>query len=193
MARVTVTPTAFEYVDFENAEITAVAQDVCDRLGLPNDLDVNIDIDETEMVGRIVDVAAADGRIDVKVTGGAFESLHKARSFSPERSQSILGLVLLRATDRLTAGFADAPADSDLTIDQRSAWEAYSEGRFERAGFPVRKARRLYHFRLRHGFSDGIDAVFERLWSASNLTWADIDAACAETKTLDPGPLTPTP
>ncbi|MEY2567573.1 MAG: hypothetical protein QOE35_2102, partial [Actinomycetota bacterium] len=31
------------------------------------------------------------------------------------------------------------------------------------------------------GFSDAADTAFARLWDADSLTWADIEAACAET------------
>jgi hypothetical protein len=51
-----------------------------------------------------------------------------------------------------------------------------------RLGYPVQRQRRLYHFRNRHGFSDTADVVFERLWQAEGLTWADIQAACDETE-----------
>jgi hypothetical protein len=46
----------------------------------------------------------------------------------------------------------------------------------------VQRQRRLYHFRNRHGFSDVADAAFARLWDASGLTWADIQAVCDETE-----------
>ena len=54
-------------------------------------------------------------------------------------------------------------------------------GRSERLGYNPSRQRRLYHFRNRHGFSDVADAVFDRLWSADGLSWADLQAACAET------------
>jgi hypothetical protein len=34
---------------------------------------------------------------------------------------------------------------------------------------------------MRHGFSDAADRVFDRLWTSDTLTWADLEAACAET------------
>jgi hypothetical protein len=66
-------------------------------------------------------------------------------------------------------------------LQQQTAWDAFAVGRAERAGLPVQKARRQYHFRNRHGFSDVADAAFERLWNAESVTWADIEAVCAET------------
>jgi hypothetical protein len=36
------------------------------------------------------------------------------------------------------------------------------------------RQRRLYHFRNRHGFTDVADAVFERVWGADGLSWAEL-------------------
>jgi hypothetical protein len=44
----------------------------------------------------------------------------------------------------------------------------------------ARPQRRIYHFRVRHGFNDTVDRVFQRLWDADGLTWADLVAASAE-------------
>ena len=80
----------------------------------------------------------------------------------------------------LDAAFGEPPSDADLTLQQQTAWDAYAVGRAARAGLPTQKARRQYHFRNRHGFTDTADAVFARLWDAESLTWAEIEAACAE-------------
>jgi hypothetical protein len=93
----------------------------------------------------------------------------------------VLGRLLFRIQDRLDPGFGTPPEDGELTLQQQTAWDAYAVGRAGRAGLPVQKPRRQYHFRNRHGFSDVADAVFDRLWNAERLTWAEIDAACAET------------
>jgi hypothetical protein len=57
-------------------------------------------------------------------------------------------------------------------------------GRLARLGYPAQRQRRLYHFRNRHGFSDVADAAFDRLWTGDGLTWADIQAVCAETAAM---------
>jgi hypothetical protein len=93
----------------------------------------------------------------------------------------VVGRLLFKVKDRLDPAFADAPADADLNLQQHTAWETYCVGRCSRAGMTPAKARRLYHFRNRHGFTDVSDAVFERLWNGEGLGWADIEAACAET------------
>ena len=98
-----------------------------------------------------------------------------------------LAMALFRAGDRLH-GFADAPADEGLTDAQRSAWEAFAEGRAARLGEFTRKVRRQYVFRLYNGFTDVADDAFERLWTADRFTWAELDALCAECKAADPRP-----
>ena len=59
-------------------------------------------------------------------------------------------------------------------------------GRVERAGYFAHPDRRRYQFRLRHGFTDVADQAFDRLWAADALTWADIEAVCAETAAAKP-------
>ena len=65
------------------------------------------------------------------------------------------------------------------------AWDTYAVGRCERLGWRVQKERRRYHFRIRHGFTDVADEAFDRLWAADGLTWADLQAVCAETEAAD--------
>ena len=96
--------------------------------------------------------------------------------------------MLLRAKDRLSGGFADAPADEDLDDRQRTLWEAYSEGRLVALGFPVRVQRRRYTFRLYGGFNDAADAAFERLWAGEPIDWSGLDALSGELRAADARP-----
>ena len=177
---VTVTPEKFELVEFDAAEIQSLAEEMVASVGLPDGTEVVVDVDEVSMMAH-VDSVIEGSKVNLKVTGGAFEDQRKARTLSPERTRLVLGTYLVRAKDRLDPSWADAPANDALTVQQSSAWDTYTEGRLARIGLPARPARRIYHFRLRHGFSDGVDAVFHRLWDADGLSWADIEAACAET------------
>jgi hypothetical protein len=117
--------------------------------------------------------------VTVKITGGAMEDQRRTRQLSPERTRNVLAQVLTRAGDRLHAAFADAPTDDALTTAQTAAWDTYIDGRLSRIGIPARRPRRLYHFRLRHGFTDEVDTIFDRLWNAESLTWAEVEAASA--------------
>jgi hypothetical protein len=179
---VTVTPETFELIDFDAAEIAAVAADVADAVGLGPDVAVRIDIDESVMMGK------SSSRIDgntvvIEATGGAFESLRAVRTFDEARCRVVLGAALLRARDRLDPAFGEPPADADLDVQQETAWAASIEGRLVRLGvIEGRPQRRIYHFRVRHGFNDTVDRVFDRLWNGDGLTWADIQAASDEAK-----------
>ncbi len=93
----------------------------------------------------------------------------------------VIGRLLLRAADRLSPAFADAPPDDQLDLAHQTAWDSYALGRLERLGYDVRRPRRLYHFRNRHGFTDVADQAFDRFWSGDGVTWAELDALCQET------------
>jgi hypothetical protein len=179
VANVTVTPEEFTLVFFDGARISELAAQVADQVGLPADAEVRVEVDENEPLGK-TSVASLDP-ITVTVEGGAFEDAKRPRHMSEKSVVDVLGRLLFRAKDRLDPGFADAPPDRELDLQQHTAWETYCVGRCARAGMSPAKARRLYHFRNRHGFTDVADAVFERLWNAESLTWADLEAACAET------------
>lgn len=179
MARVTVTPEQFHLVNYDSAEIIRLASRVADEVGLPADATVQIEVDETNPFGR-ARIVSVDP-IAIRVESGGFENAKRPKAMSETAVVDLVGLLLHRVKDRMSPGFADAPDDEKLSLQQRAAWEAYATGRCQRLGYEVSKSRRQYHFRNRHGFSNAADEVFERLWAADVLQWADIEAACAET------------
>jgi len=179
VARVSVTPEQFTMVLFDGASIAEVAAGVADRVGIPADAEIRIEVDQRTPLGRTA-LASLDP-ITITVESGAFEDAKQPRHLSPRGVQDVVGRLLFRAKDRLDPAFGDPPPDDALTLPQQVAWDAYCVGRCERLGLAVQKARRQYHFRNRHGFTDVADATFERLWNAESLTWADIEAACRET------------
>ena len=180
MAKVTVTPETFELVNFQASDIEAAAHEVAEAVGLGDDVTVEISVAEEEMQGR--SSASIDGNtIKVDVSGGAFESLRKAREFAPERCKAVLGQALMRARDRLDPSFGDPPADDEVPVHLEAAWSTYIEGRLDRKGILAgRPQRRIYHFRVRHGFNDEVDRIFEQLWNGDGLTWADIEKLSAD-------------
>ena len=182
---VTVTPAAFTLVLFDAARIAELAAGVAAAVGLA-DLDLSVHVDEASMLQRIAVTTLAPPRVVIDAQGGAFEDRKRSRHLSDEGVQAALARVLYRVRDRLDPAFGPAPADADLDLRQATAWDAYSMGRAERAGLAHQRSRRLYHFRNRHGFTDRADAVFERLWAASDLAWTDIEEACRETAVPSP-------
>ncbi|MDQ3106610.1 MAG: hypothetical protein M3Q68_02260 [Actinomycetota bacterium] len=179
MAEVRVSPQEFHFVSFDAARIAELTSTLADQIGLPADAVIELEIDESTPATRVVTVSLDP--IKLEVEGGALEDPTVPRTLSDRLSADVLGRVLFRAADRLTPGFADAPADGDLDLQQQTAWDSYCMGRLDRLGYDVRLPRRQYHFRNRHGFSDVADGVFARLWAADGLTWADLQAGCDET------------
>ena len=176
---ITVDPPAFSFVDYDPDRIAAVAADLAALAGLPDDVRIQVVVDEANPFGKTSTVV--EGRsVTIAVEGGAFEDMQRFRQFSEENARLVLGRLLFRVADRLDPAFGDPPPDPELTNAEHTAWDAYAVGRYSRkAGIDGGLTRRRYAFRLRHGFSDAADRAFDRLWSSSGLTWADIQGICA--------------
>ena len=186
--RVTVTPDPFTLIDYSPADIAAIVEDVAALIGLPGNVEVQIDVDEelfAPLVGHMSDVV--DGRIVIWMSGANFEDNRRPRTFSPEQARRDLTISMLRGQDRLSPEFADAPPDNQLTRAERAAWDTYAVGRAQRLGMPVRRQAQIYEFRLQQGFSDSADAAFERLWETPSTTFAAIQEICAETGAVNRG------
>jgi hypothetical protein len=91
---------------------------------------------------------------------------------------------MLRARDRLRGGFADAPADTELSLPQAAIWDTYIMGRIAHMDIELNKQAWVYNFRNRFGFSDAVDAVFEKVWNTTDTTWADLNTLSANTVAL---------
>jgi hypothetical protein len=178
VGKVTIDPEQFTLVLFESDVIITSATQIAAKVGI--DADIHIEIDEPSALGRSR-VKTVDPVV-LWAQGGAFEDPKKPRHLSQRNLTEVLGRLLFRVKDRQDPGFAGAPEETELSLPQQTAWDAYCLGRLAGLGYDVAKPRRLYHFRNRHGFTDVADATFDRLWNASGLSWADIEAACAETE-----------
>ena len=176
-SNVTISPEQFALVQFDAAEIVALAGALADRMGM-GDRPIHIEVDERTPLGSS-ELTSLDP-ITIAVESGGFEDAKRLRQLSRESVEAVVGRHLMRARDRLDPAFGDPPADNDLPIEQYVTWDVYAVARLERLGYPSQKPRRRYHFRIRHGFSDEADRVFDRLWEAEGLTWADLVAASAE-------------
>ena len=173
---VSVTPENFTLVSYDAAEIASIIDELMGAIGLPADLDVSIEVDETTPLGR-ASVASIDPLV-ITVESGALEDPKRPRNLSRTGSADVLGRLMFRVRDRLDPAFGDPPDDKDLTLPLSVAWDAYCVGRLVRLGYTHydNRQRRLYHFRNRHGFTDSADEAFERLWTAEGLSWSDITA-----------------
>ncbi len=168
---VTVKPEEFRFVEFDSALIRKIGESLVATLGI--DRPVHVIVDETTPLGRIR--AEIGDTITITVESGAFEDSKRPRQQSEVATTINLGRILLRVSDRMQGGFADAPPDDDLSMAQMAAWETYCAGRLTRLGLRINRQRWLYNFRNRHGFTDTADAAFDRLWAADRVSWIDLE------------------
>jgi hypothetical protein len=169
---ITVSPDTFKFVTFDAATIVRVAEGLVGALGLSGN-DVSIVVDETTPLAKIT-YELAEHTITVHADSGAFEDTRKPRQLSEHSTATALGRVLLKARDRLSGGFGEAPADDQLSLAQIAAWDTYAIGRLERVGVAANQQRWRYNFRNRHGFTDASDAAFDQLWASDGLTWGEL-------------------
>ncbi|MEO7429120.1 MAG: hypothetical protein ABIY48_07020 [Acidimicrobiales bacterium] len=171
---VEVRPEEFSMVFFDASEIRAIVEKLASDVGLPGDLAIAVEIDETTPMGHAT-LQSTDPAV-LRLESGALEDPKRPRQLNEEGAADVLGRLLFELRDRLDPSFGDPPPDDDLTLAQSVAWQAYCVGRLGRLGHRVQRQRRIYQFRNRHGFTDAADAAFERLWTAEHLTWAEITA-----------------
>jgi hypothetical protein len=189
VSRVTVTPDPFTLIPFDAPTIASLLEDVAAQVEFPPAVEIALEVDEElfpPLTGHMADVV--DGRAALWISAANLEDTRSPRTFAPEQARTDFAVMLLRAKDRLSADFADAPGDRELSRGERVAWDVYAIGRSERLGLAVRRQRELYDFRLQHGFTDVADAAFERCWNAPTMTYAGIREICKETGAADRGP-----
>ena len=172
---VEVRPETFSMVFFDAAEIQGIVEKLAAEVGLPADLPIIVDVDETTPMGR--SLLQSIDPIVLSLESGGLEDPKRPRHLDEAGAIDVLGRLLFEVKDRLDPAFGDPPAEDDLSLPESVAWQVYCVGRLGRLGHQVQRQRRLYHFRNRHGFTDAADEAFDRLWSADGLTWADIASA----------------
>ena len=183
---VTVSPAEFTLVDFDAAEITAIAERLCDEIGLPPGLAIEIQVDESTPTGRVA--TASLDPLHLTVEGGAMENPKRLRTLSEDNAVDALGLAFFQARDRLDPAFGAPPLGADLSLAERVTWDVFTMGRLARLGHRAQRTRHLYHFRNYHGFTDAADAAFEVLWAGDATTWSELLALSAGARAaLTPG------
>ena len=111
MAKVTVTPEEFTMVRFDSARIRDLASAVADAVGLANDLELRIEVDEQSPLGR-TRVTSFDP-VTITTESGAFEDPRRIRDLSDPNVQDVLGRLLMRVRDRLDPALGDPPPDKE--------------------------------------------------------------------------------
>jgi hypothetical protein len=171
---VEVRPAEFSMVFFDATEIQGLVEQLASEIGLPADLPITVDVDETTPMGHARLVSADP--VELRLESGALEDPKRPRQLNHDGAVDVLGRLLFEVRDRLDPAFGDPPSDSDLSLPLSVAWQVHCVGRLGRLGHRVQRQRRLYQFRNRHGFTDAADHAFDRLWTADSLTWAEISA-----------------
>jgi hypothetical protein len=172
MGRVTVSPDHFEMVDFDADRVRSVAETLLDRLGFADDADLRVEIDETSPLGRVRVESRAP--LVIAAEGGAFEDPKRPRHLSEVSVAGALGRLLAREKDRQDTGFGAPDPEAELSLAEKSAWDARVMGRLSRLGYRSQRQRWLYHFRNRCGFTDAADAAFAEIWEGDELSWGEI-------------------
>jgi hypothetical protein len=165
-------PEEFTMVFFDPAQVRGIVEQLVSEIGLPADLTVRLEVDESTPLGN-ARVTSIDPVV-ISVESGALEDAKAPRQLDRVGSLDVLGRLLFEVLDRLDPTFGAPPAEEELTLQLSSAWQTYCVGRVSRLGHRVQRQRRLYAFRNRHGFTDAADAAFDRLWTGEGLTWPDI-------------------
>jgi len=174
---ITVTPSSFTKVEFAVEQIVDVGTRVMAAIeGVPGDLDVELVIDEDQPTARMA-IRSLDPVV-FALDSGALENTRRPREFGEELASVSLASLWIEYLDRTNDAFGAPPLGEPTDLADKIAWSAYTHGRVQRLGFRVHKPKHLYNFRNRHGFSDVADQAFEALWSARDLTYADILARC---------------
>lgn len=169
---VEVVPEAFRFVAFDSAYIARIAEHLVAQFGLQSH-NFRVEVDETTPLGRIS--VELGGPILLKIQSGAFEDTRRPRQQSELATTRSLGRALLKARDRLSTDFANAPADDALTLPQVAVWDTYIVSRLSRAKIDINQQQWRYNFRNRHGFTDVSDATFDKVWATENLTWDQLN------------------
>ena len=172
---VRVTPATFANVAFDATAIGELTSSLAAGAGVPPQAAVGVEVDETTPLGRAR--LAGIEPIVLAIESGALEDPRRPRQFDVRAATEVIGRLLFEAADRLDPSFGAPPLDEDLPLPLATAWSCYAVGRLARLGEPVHRQRRLYHFRIRHGFTDAADRAFLRLWDGEGLTWAEVAGA----------------
>lgn len=172
---ITVTPQTFTKVDYDAGRIADFAsRAVAVVPGLPDDLRIDVRIDEDQATSR-ASIASIDPLV-LDLDSGAIEDYRRPRELGESEAVTAVSRLLLEFRDRQDPEFGAPPLDAEPTLAHKQAWDVNLYGRLGRLGLTVHKPRYRYNFRNRHGFSDNADRIFEQLWTTDDLTWPRITA-----------------
>lgn len=179
---ISVTPSSFTMVEFRLDQIVPVVEEVRATIGQLDpgqglvDLDVALVIEEDQQTARMA-ITSVDPLV-FALDCGALEDTRNPREFGLEMASVSLASLFIEYLDRTSEAFGAPSIGEPSDFADKIAWSVYTHARVRRAGYRVHKPKHLYNFRNRHGFSDAADQAFEALWTAVDLTYAEILALC---------------
>lgn len=172
---IVVKPETYTKVDFDSELIQTLAQRALESVAaLPDDLDVEVQVDENQATNRMR-IESADPLV-LAIDGGALENYKDPRTVGDLESSITLTRLFLEIADRESESFGAPALDAEISRSHRMAWDVNLFGRTSRHGLHIHQPRYRYNFRNRHGFSDLADRTFDKLWSSDSLTFAEIAA-----------------
>lgn len=172
---IVVQPETYTKTGFDSELIGALAQRALENVAaLPDDLDVQINVDENAATNR-VRVSSLDPVV-LAVDSGALENYKAPRTVGDLASSITFTRLFLEVTDLQSESFGAPPLDEAPNRAHRMAWDVNLFGRAARHGLHIHIPRYRYNFRNRHGFTDRADRVFEQLWNGDELTYEQIVA-----------------
>ncbi|MGF1598568.1 MAG: hypothetical protein ACFCVK_16850 [Acidimicrobiales bacterium] len=176
---ITVVPETYTKVEYDVGELRECAERALGRIpSLADGLDVEIRIDEMQATTRLW-IVSLDPLV-FELDSGAVENLRDPRRLGHLEAEVAFSRLFLELTDRWSDAFGAPALGADVSHAHRMAWDVNLYGRVGRLGLRLHTPRFRYNFRNRHGFSDLADRVFDRLWEADGLTWAQIVALSDE-------------
>lgn len=170
---IVIRPQTWTKVDFDVDLLATLAQRALESVApLPDDLDVEIDVDETQATNRVRVESLSP--VTLRIDSGALENYRQPRTTGELESSITFTRLFLELADRWSDTFGAPPLDVQLTHAHRMAWDVNLFGRASRHGLRIHQPRYRYNFRNRHGFSDLADRVFDTLWAGDDLTYSRI-------------------
>ncbi len=174
MTEITLDPSSFEMVLFDPDIIVADAGAAIDRVaGLRLD-SLGVTVDEMKPTTRMRVTGLDPATIHLE--SGTLENTKRPRTYSADVAAITFTKLCFEIAQRRDAAFGAPDLDAELTHAERIAWDVQLIGRVKAAGVRLYLPKYRYDFRNRHGFSDAVDAAFDRLLDLATPTFGDIMA-----------------
>ncbi len=172
MTEITLDPPVFEMLLFDAGDVIADAAAAIARVpGLELD-SLGITVDEMKPTTRMR-VTGLDPAT-VHLESGTLENTKKPRTYSTDAAAVTLTKIAFELAQRRDDGFGAPDLDAELSHAERIAWDVQLIGRVQAAGVRIYAPKYRYDFRNRHGFTDAVDAAFDRLLDLADPTFGDI-------------------